>query len=121
MKKAVKLLTVIGACVFLSSCASQEKVKVAFRTLPPGAVANIYIDGKLIGAADNNQLTIDLKPGEHQVRAVTDETLAGTAYETAEITVHVKPKGEASVKSAPGTSNNAGIQQLFLINRKKKE
>jgi hypothetical protein len=115
MKNTVKLLVVIAACVFLSSCASQEKVKVRFRTLPLGAVANIYIDDKLIGAADNNQLTIDLKPGEHQVRAVTPE------YETAEITVHVKPKGEASVKSAPGTSNNAGIQQLFLINRKKKE
>ena len=110
MKKAVKLLIVIGACVFLSSCASQEKVKVAIRMVSP-VVANIYIDDKLIGATDFNQLTIDLKPGEHQVRAVRPE------YETAEITVHVQPKGEASVQSA----NNAGIQQLFLINLKKKE
>ena len=84
---------------------------IGFQTTPLGIAPNIYIDGKLIGKADFNALTIYLKPGEHQVRAVRPE------YETAEITVHVKPKGEASVQSA----NNAGIKQLFLINLKKKE
>ena len=113
MKNTVKLLVVIAACVFLSSCASQEKVKVRFRTTgtSEGGQPNIYIDDKLIGAADFNQLTIDLKPGKHQVRAVSP------GWETLEITIHVQPKGEASVQSA----NNAGIQQLFRLNLKKKE
>ena len=90
MKNTVKLLVVIAACVFLSSCASQEKVNIGFVTTPLGIAPNIYIDGKLIGKADFNALTIYLKPGEHQVRAVSP------GWETAEITIHVQPKGKAS-------------------------
>ena len=100
----------IAACVFLSSCASPEKVKIRFYTTPP-AVPNIYIDGKLIGAADFNALTIDLTPGEHQIRAVSP------GWETVEITIHVKPKGEASVQS----TDNSAVQQTFRIEQEKKE
>ena len=117
MKKAVKLLFSIGALVFLSSCASQEKVKVMFHTTPLGVAPNIYIDGKLIGKADFNALTIYLKPGEHQVRAVKPGLEGGKRWADAEITILVLPKGKASVQSA----NNRGIQQAFEIHQKEKE
>jgi hypothetical protein len=110
MKNPYKLMIALVASIFLSSCASTEKVKIRFHTTA-GAAPNIYIDGKLIGAADFNALTIDLTPGEHQIRAVSPE------WETVEITIHVKPKGEASVQS----TDNSAVQQTFRIDQKKKE
>ena len=57
-----KLLLLLVMAVVLVGCASQEKVKVLFRTTPVAA-PNIYIDGKLIGSVNFNALTIDLKAG----------------------------------------------------------
>ena len=106
--------------VVLVGCVSQEKVHILIHTTPHGVAPNIYIDGKLIGKADFNQLYIHLKPGEHQVRAVKPGvTDGGKRFEDAEITIHVQPKGQASVQSAdPGLPP---VQQAFQIHQKRIE
>ena len=114
-----KLLLLIMAVV-LVGCASQEKVKIMFHTTPLGVAPNIYIDGKLIGKADFNALMIYLKPGAHQVRAVKPGLAEGERrWADAEITIHVQPKGKASVQSSnPGLPP---VQQAFQIHQKEKE
>ena len=113
-----KLLLLIMAVV-LVGCASQEKVNIKIYTTPLGIAPNIYIDDKLIGKADFNQLYIHLKPGEHQVRAVKPGvTDGGKRFEDAEITIHVQPKGQASVQAVnPGRP----VQQAFQIHQKRIE
>ena len=107
MKNPYKLIIALVASIFLSSCASTEKVKVKITANNP----DIHIDGKYIGNTEFDQLNVYLTPGEHTIRATR------SGWEPQEIVVVVLPKGDASVP----VHGESDIQHTFRLNLKKKE